>query len=486
MTRLKKISSLILALLMVLAISGSAFAASDNSLTVENTGKTAHTFELYQIFKGDVVEGQKTLSNVTWGSGVKDSQGDSAQKVESLKSLEEATKFAKEIQEKLQNPVESKAVAAGEKYTFDGLEAGYYLVKDKAQSQNDGENSAYTTYILKVVGKVEAKTKLDVPSVEKHVKDINNSQDTEMKDWAKTADHDIGDKVAFKLTGSLPTNFDEYETYKYVFHDEMSAGLTFDKASLVVKVDDLEIKEGFTLEEKDGGFSLTFEDLKKLDGVKSTSKIIVEYEAELNEKAILGSSGNPNEVYLEYSNNPNQTGDGEKETGKTPKDKVIVFTYKTVINKVDEDKKALKGAAFKLEKFDATKDDYVLVREIKVEDTTSFEFKGLDDGKYRLTETKTPAGYNTIKPVEFTIVASHDDKDLSLKDLNGNSLEGSIDLSMTADKDAGSLSADVVNKKGAELPETGGRGTKLIYALGVLLVLGGVSYLLQKRKFRVQ
>lgn len=482
MKTMKKLSSLLLAFIMLLFTAVPALAANDNSLTVENTGNTDHIFELYQIFKGEVSgeKGSLKLSNIQWGEGVKDPEGVANDKAETLKTETDAEAFAREISDKLQSPVESGTVKTGEQYKFDNLEAGYYLVKDKEESQT-GENSSYTLYLLKVVGTVTAKTKLDVPKVEKHVKDINDSEAKEYEDWSKTADHDIGDKVPFKLTGTLPSNFDKYETYKYVFHDEMSKGLAFDQDSVKVYVDGEKIEIGFTVKATEKGFTVTFEDLKKIKSVKNTSEITVEYEATLNEQAVLGSAGNPNEVYLEYSNNPNHTGEGTP-TGTTPKDKVIVFTYKVLVNKVDGEKQPLAGAAFKLEKFDKEKNEYVLVKETEAGDTTEFEFKGLDDGQYKLSETKTPEGYNTIKPIEFKVTASHDDGTLTLTDLNGNALEGEVELKMTAKTTEGSLSTDVVNKQGPELPETGGTGTTLLYVFGTLFVLGGVMYLLRQRK----
>lgn len=498
MRNFKKLFSALTALIIILGIIVPVSAVGGNTLTVENTGKSAHTFELYQIFKGDVVEGKSQLSNITWGISVKtpEGEGDALAKAESLTDAKFATQFAKDLIDgkKLSDALQtSGAVEANQTYEFKNLESGYYLVKDKEDSQNRVENGAYTTYILKVVGNVKAQTKLDVPTVSKYVKDINYSEDTDYKDWAKTADYDIGELLPFKLTGTLPANYDEYKTYKYVFHDEMSEGLTFNKESLKVFVDEQEISEGFTVEETNNnskGFKVLFSDLKTIKNVTITkeSKITVEYNAVLNEHAVLGSHGNLNEVYLEYSNNPNYDREGENgPTGNTPKDRVIVFTYKLVVNKVDGEQKPLKGAEFQLEKFNAKTEKYIVVNKFEdegltPEGLTSFTFRGLDDGKYRLTESKTPAGYNTIKPIEFKVVASHIDEGLNLESLNGNTLDGSIKLEMTQDLNEGSLAAQVVNKQGPLLPETGGSGTTLIYIVGSVLVLGGALYLFKQRK----
>lgn len=490
MGKLKKLMGLMLTLLMIISTVKPTFAQGTNSLTIENTGKTPHYFELYQIFTGEVSqeEGKMKLSNIQWGDGVKDPVGVASEKAEALKSEADAEKFAKEISLKLQNPNTSSEVSVGEKHLFDNLQEGYYLVKDVESIQSDEiENSAHTLYILKVVGKVEAKTKLDVPSVIKHVKDINDSDDKDYKDWAKTADHDIGDKVPFKLTGTLPSNFDKYETYKYVFHDEGSIGLTFQEDSIKVYAiknqDKINLMQDndYKITTSGNNFDLTFENLKTNKSITKEHKIVVEYTAKLNDQAVIGSKGNPNEVYLEYSNNPNKSGDG---TGKTPKDKVIVFTYKVIVNKTDG-KNPLKGAAFKLEKFNLGNNKYELVKEIEAGENTTFEFKGIDDGKYKLTETKKPPGFNKIQPIEFNVVATHEDDPLKLTDLNGNAIEGTIQLTMTKDVTNGSLSTDIVNKQGPELPETGGMGTKIIYTVGTVLVLGGVIYLVTKRKLSI-
>lgn len=391
----------------------------------------------------------------------------------------------KKYQKKLDadNVIKSEEVKAGEKYVFNNLEAGYYLLKDLDDSQKV-ENGSYTQYLLKVVGPVEAETKLDVPKVEKFVKDKNDSEEADYQDWSKTADHDFKDEVPFKLEGSLPSNYEKYETYKYVFHDEMSKGLTLNEHSINVYT----IKKGAKVElskladykitTSENKFDITFENLKLIEDITKEHKIVVEYTATLNEQAVIGSQGNPNEVYLEYSNNPNHSGEGTP-TGTTPKQKVIVFTYKTIVNKVDEQARPLPDAEFMLEKKMQNGSYKEVSKAIVNEGKTIFEFKGLDDGQYRLTETKTPKGYNTIKPIEFKITAEHDNSSLKLTGLNGEKVSGEITL--TANMEQGLLSTNVVNKQGPELPETGGRGTTILYTIGALLVLGGAAYLIARK-----
>lgn len=497
MEKIKKLVSLILALVLVMGLTVPALAEEGNhSLTIKNTGKTPHTFELYQIFKGDYDLNTKKLSNIDWGNGVnitggftydssnktfsEDLSGTAAKTAEIL-TAENVEEFAKVISKNLQPSSTSQKVEAGQSHTFN-LSAGYYLVKDKDSTQT-GENSAYTQYLLKVVESVNATTKLDVPTVTKHVKDINDSTDTNLSEWQKSADHDFKDNVQFQLKGTLPENYEKYTTYKYVFHDKGSKGLTFDEKSVVVYVDDVKIdnssNDKYVVKKDVDNFTVTFEDLKKsVPAAKNKSVIRVEYQAELNENAVIGKAGNPNEVYLEYSNNPNGEG-----TGQTPKDKVIVFTYKTIVNKVNEMQQALQGAGFTLYKKLQNGTWNKIGDEKKGGEMTKFEFEGLDDGDYKLVETTVPSGYNKMADLLFTITATHDEKvgtKEALKTLNGNVENGSI--TFTPNVEEGSLSADVENKPGSTLPETGGLGTKLLYILGTIFTIVAVGYLFAEKK----
>ena len=511
MKHIKKLASLLLVLVMALSLAVTAFADESTTYSITINNSTAgHTYEAYQIFTGDLATneaGNKVLSNIVWGSGVSEAGqtalGDAAAKAETLKNEADAKAFAKAVAPYLTTAAGSANTVTDGKYVISGLAAGYYLVKDQDGSLTGG-NDSYTEYIIKVVGNVTATPKSDVPEVQKKVKDINDSTDTTKTGWQDSADYDIGDSIPFQLKATLADNVSSYTTYKVVFHDTLSKGLTYNNDAKVY-IAGTETN-GFTVTatfNADGTTTLTVscDDVKAL-GAGNSSVITVEYTAKLNENAVLGSAGNPNEVYLEYSNNPNKSESGNNETGETPKDVVIVFTYKTIINKVDSENKPLTGAAFKLEKLikgkDGAADTWTTVKEFTVDETTtSFTFSGLDDGQYKLTETKTPAGYNTIDPIYFVIEATHDEtadaptlKTLNayLTDANGNKQtemkDGesvNIDLG-TVDLTAGSITATVVNKSGSELPSTGGIGTTIFYVLGGVLVLAAVVLLVTKKR----
>lgn len=511
MKHIKKLASLLLVLVMVFALATTAFAEETTYSITINNSTAGHTYEAYQIFTGDLATneaGNKVLSNIVWGSGVSEAGqtalGDAAAKAETLITEADAKAFAKAVAPYLTTAAGSANTVTDGKYVISGLAAGYYLVKDQDDSLT-GDNDSYTEYIIQVVGNVTATPKSDVPEVQKKVKDINDSTDTTKTDWQDSADYDIDDSIPFQLKATLADNVSSYTTYKVVFHDTLSKGLTYNNDAKVY-IGGTETN-GFTVTatvNADGTTTLTVscDDVKAL-GAGNSSVITVEYTAKLNENAVLGSAGNPNKVYLEYSNNPNKSESGENhETGKTPEDTVIVFTYQTIINKVDSENKPLTGAAFKLEKLikgkDGAADTWTTVKEFTVDETTtSFTFSGLDDGQYKLTETKTPAGYNTIDPIYFVIEATHDATadtpaltvlKAYLTDENGNKKtevkDGetvNIDLG-TVDLTAGSITTTVVNKSGSELPSTGGIGTTIFYVLGGVLVLAAVVLLVTKKR----
>ena len=505
-----KLTGLLLALVMVLSLATTAFAEGITySITINNSAE-GHTYEAYQIFTGTLTEtttgeGESAttstiLSNIDWGSSIseagKTALGDAAAKAETLKTEADAKAFAKEVAPYLTTAAGSANTVTDGKYVISGLAAGYYLVKDQDGSLT-GDNDSYTEYIVKVVAHVEAAPKSSVPQVEKKVKDANDTTG-ETTGWQDSADYDIGDSVPFQLKATLANNVSAYTAYKVVFHDTLSKGLTYNNDAKVC-IDGKETN-GFTVTptvNADGTTSLTVscDDVKAL-GAGNSSVITVEYTPALNGNAVVGSAGNPNEVYLEYSNNPNKSETGNNETGNTPKDVVIVFTYKIIINKVEPDgkdkTKPLAGAAFKLEKqikgINGAEDTWITVKEFTVAEqnpATSFTFEGLDDGTYKLTETVTPSGYNTITPITFEVTATHSDGDApSLTDLNGKKVSGEI--AFTKDVSAASLSADVVNNTGTTLPSTGGIGTTIFYVLGGVLALTAIVLLVTRKRMNTK
>lgn len=501
----KHFMAFFLSLVMIMAMGLTAFAEGGSTgattgtpqpptykLTLKGTSK-GHTYEAYQIFTGDVstnTENKKVLSNVKWGTGVTytgtESATDVANKLVDEDEKERMT--LDQLVEKLTLTTPANTVESTEGSTvINGLAAGYYLVKDKDGSQAN-TSDAYTKFIVEVVGDTQAAIKSGVPTVVKKVQDTNDSTG-KPSDWQDSADADINDDVNYQITGTMPDNIKYYTTYKYMFTDTMSKGLTYTEKNAKIKIGDIDVTSSFkeTVTKNDDGSTTvtwTCDNLKKgIEGVtiNKDTKVVVTYSAKLNENAVIGAAGNPNTVNLTYSNNPNKGGEGD--TGKTPDDKNIVFTYKVVVNKFEKINNVdtpLEGAGFTLQK--KVNGAYTDVKHFTAGKETTFTFNGLDDGDYKLIESTTPAGYNTIDPIEFTISAEHEaaSDEPKLISLSGKATSG--EATFTPDKAAGSLTTDIENKKGSILPSTGGRGTTMIYIIGAALVITAGVVLVMRKK----
>lgn len=406
-----------------------------------------------------------------------------------IKAIEDKTEatairsFANDIYAKI------KAGKIAEDYTstgknFANVDKGYYLI---VETELNDEADTYSLVMLNTADQdnVTVDSKEDSPTFEKKIKEKNDSTGVE-SGWQDGADYDINDVVPFKLQGTVPQNYGAYNTYKYVFHDEMSSGLTFNASSVVVKVDETAINSGYSVVTtglKDGcTFEIQFDDLKKISEVKAGSTITVEYDATLNENAVIGSAGNPNQAKLEYSNNPYDDG-----TGETPWDKVIAFTYQLVANKVDKDGSSVEGAGFTLYKWSNEGDKYVAVSS-EITGVTKFNFKGIDAGQYKLVESKVPDGYTKAEDLVFTVVATYDTDNndpkfgtLTIKDGDKVISDGE-DKVFTVNLAAGSFTTNVVNLTGTTLPSTGGMGTTVFYVVGGGLMAVAVVLLVTKKR----
>ena len=453
---------------------------------------------MYQVFTGDLSEG--TLSNIEAGRNFKTNNANG-------KSAAEAAAEIAQVPASSDNTTKLAAItpyvdltgpAFGEVSANTALPApaGYYLLKDKAAVTGD---DAATLFIVQVNGPVTVNRKADKPTFEKKVKDVNDSTGVKT-DWQDSADYDVNDEVPFQLTATLPTNeadFAAYKTYKLVFHDQQSAGLTFKPETVVVKYEGTILNtESYTLGQNPTGghtFDITITNAKAVKDVNGSAitvaaggKFTVEYTSTLNANAVIGAEGNPNEASLEFSNNPNVGGEGN--TGETPTDKVIVFTYQLDINKTfnggtPDDNDLPK---FKLYKFDKDANAYSTdLGEVNITKTAdgkyTASFKRVDDGMYKLVETHTPAGFNTAADTIFVITAEHDV-------LSNNPTLTSLEINQTdGNKTNGTVQADVVNVKGSNLPSTGGMGTTILYAAGAAIVLVaafGIAFAVRRRNAR--
>ena len=551
---------------MALAADGDTPTTYTITITKDTSDKAAHTYGAFQIFKGDLDEktegatSTKTLSNIQWGDDITPSEtlitaintalgltGDTA-----LASDASAAAVAKAISDKSLTFDSAGAQALADAFnaalkttpsktgtiavdatsgTITGLNAGYYLIKDTADVDGEG---ALTRFMLEVVSNVAVTEKASVPTLTKKVKEKNDTTGSE-SGWQDAADYDIGDTIPYQITGTLPSKFAEFDTYKtYTITDILSAGLTAPaKSGITVKVGETDVTSHFDITITGAGTEeqvITIklnddEDLKKWTSPALTkdSTFVVNYTATLNTSAVIGSEGNPNTAKLEFSNNPNYNGDGD--TGTTPEDKVIVFTYEIKALKVEPDgaaidqtayealtaeqkadyvkvgdkwqkTKALNGAGFTLYKkvpagTEGATDGYLKIGN-EITGVTTFQFKGTDAGEYKLVETTVPAGYNKCDDITFTVEATYDtdsaDPKLKTLTVSPETAGFVVESTSTTTDDvttttfSGNITGKVLNQKGTVLPSTGGIGTTLFYAIGGVMVLAAVVMLIAKKR----
>lgn len=503
---MKKLMAALLAVAMVCAMAIPAFAAGGTEVTDSKVDVKNHKFEAYQIFSAKLDSTKGTLSDVKWGDGVKGNEllvalqadttlgdftncknaSDVAEKLATF-NAEKATKFAAFVAEKYLSTTKTEGTG-----TITLPSAGYYLIKDVTPVEGKYDASNLTLLLVSGVETVTPKVKTDIPTLQKKVKDKNDFTG-ETTGWQDSADYDIGDIIPYQLTATLG-NVSNFDTYYVEFVDTMQH-LTYNNITSV-KVDDRILNAGDYTSSWDSTSKTlkVFIDNVKAYGATNGSKIIVEYTATLDSDAVIGSTGNPNEAHLIFSNNPNGQGKGQ-----TKPDKNIVFTYKVVANKVDEHDQPLTGAAFALYKKlpavpnpkDGTSyimegdDAYAPVKELnvgangEVEDKTltTFEWTGIDDGDYMIKEIITPAGYNSIEPIKFKVEANHEtlSDDPQLLELKGGD-------DFTGEVSTGALTTKIENRMGSTLPGTGGIGTTIFYVVGGGLMVAAAILLITKKR----
>lgn len=535
---------------VTMAFAEDVASTTTNSITITKNADNGNVqYKAYQIFKADVVDGTdgsgKVVSNIDWAStqaqdavlGYLSTVTDSG--ITTSSSAQEAAKYLTDHADGIgkTTPIENnnlfnglaKAVVKDVDQTGSSFTAGnvfkpqdgsgnalqgYYLfVTDGSTLGTDQkpEKNTGTSPIFAVVGDalVTVNEKTSIPTVVKKVKNDDGSSD-----WADKADSQMGQKVDYKLTGSVASNIATFDSYYYEFSDKLSDGLTADGSSVVVKIGNTILspnttpgaKTGYDVSTDNATNTLTvkFADLKAaakhvnvtLDG---SSNVVVTYTAQLDsakaEKVVVGDTGNENTVKLIYSNNP--MGDGK---GESVPDTVRDYTYALKLVKEDaaDETHKLDGVKFTIQATDpddtSSKDMYVNDKGILVNGPYEFEtknggvieVKGLDAGTYTVKETHTLGGYNTLP--DFTFKISTADGDLAKPEGEGNN---TLTVSVTKDtsslvKDAtvnkGVVNLTVQNKKGSSLPLTGLNGVTFTWIAGGAVLCIGVAHLIRSRK----
>lgn len=398
MKRIKKIASLLLAMVMVFAMSVTAFATEGAGQEPNEPATPAgRQYEIYQIFTGEFStnkDGAEVLSNVKYGQNAKLPEGveigdavtetvlEAVQNISGLGENARAAALAEYAN--LTSPIKTATGGVTNTINVKGLATGYYLVKDADNSQS-GEGQSYTLYIVEVVNEADGLTitpKVGTPEVDKKI--VEDDTKTDNNNGA------IGSTVNYEIIGTMPSNIGLYNQYFYKFTDTLSKGLTYnsdlevyvgsktdtdekgnilyDEDALVSVKDNTKIVSTEYDEAAGTEIVASISDIKALEkiagkNIKITADtiIVLRYSATINGNAVIGNPGNPNEVKLTYSNNPNNSGTPKDEpptpqdpdpttpTGETPKEKVITYTTELKIFKYEGDRNPLAGVEFTLE-----------------------------------------------------------------------------------------------------------------------------------------
>lgn len=580
MKKTRKLLSIILCLALTLCLALPALAATTTYTLTINSKTPHHDYEAYQIFAGELKQsptnpGVNTLVDIEWGNGVQDPvalltaiQGITIDGERPFESCQNPDDVANKLATFKDNAAELDAFAAvvaghlsatkyigstdtdvdgNETYTakIQNLLAGYYLVKEADFTGDEGDNNAYTKFILEIVKDATVEAKADVPTLEKKVSDTADGT------YGDAAAASVGSKVYFKITSKVP-DMDGYNKYYFIVNDTLSKGLTYNRdIAITIGGTPLDLGTDFTVTPTGGGpnnstqLEIVFDNFIQYK-TSSGAAIEIIYSATVNEYAEIGTTGNLNTANLEYSNNPNVEYEGDNEpkpeepTGETPDDITAVYVTAIQIHKVDTSGNALKGAEFTLTGESVIKtgvtqfnnfvvDDngsYYLLKDGKtytqtaptpdtednylnpdtkyspagpvtvwdeitedktvtgtVGETGVLKFAGLGAGTYTIKETKAPENYNKIDDITVNITCKLPEKiDTGNEPCTWKYQIGSEEVKEAAN---GIIPLTIQNRSGAELPSTGGIGTTIFVYGGIILMvlaLGVVAVRTYSRK----
>ena len=495
---IKKLLAALLAVAMLCAMAVPAFAASssnDGKITINNA-VSGQTYTIYRILeleydqtnnayrytavaawnafintRSSDLKVDNATGTVTWVNSDKNNNSSAIQNF-----ADAAGKWASD--NTIANDGSQKA--SGSTVTFTDLPLGWYLV---VSSLSNGAICSIGTTDKEVT----INEKNGAPTVDKEV--LEDSTNT----YGKGNDADVGDTVTFRATIKVTDG----DPKNYVLHDKMSDGLTFKGITSVTRTnagtsahdtlnetDHYTLKQGTALADSDCTFELAF----KENVLKPNDVVVVEYTAVINEKAVIGSTGNPNEATLEYK-------DGTRGTSSSTK----TYTWKIDIYKYFQDsagtKKPLKDATFVLYRQNSSNTpEYAKISADKIEWGTEKEqatpltsdkegkiaISRLDADTYYLEETKAPTGYNPLtSPIEIKIEHGA---------MNETSASATITYKQQGTEDSATNitstenRVEVENKTGTTLPSTGGMGTTLFYVVGGGLMVAAIVLLVTKKR----
>lgn len=373
-------------------------------------------------------------------------------------------------------------------------------------------------------------------------KDVTQRDTTKGSDTGNDTDYAVGDTVKYTLTIYVPENVAKLKTFKVVdtmnknqlMHNIDSVTISSKDVDFVANTD-YKLTDTSNVDKNTSEITIDFKagtSQEKLNAAAGKT-ITISYTATLQPDADTTTVGNVNEAHLDYSRKTDIQED-ETDTPYEIHDKAVVYTFKTGILKKGQDgntEKLLNGVTFDLyKKYDANTDklekgttDTVIFGVNKCKFLTAAEAKalglnttedenepkwfkvatlttagegenagratvnGLPDGEYKLVETMTNKGYNLLSgPVDANLTVDYatswtvNDKFSS----DGKLIKRDVKTTTfkNGDNEYTYAPITIINRKGFDLPTTGGFGTLLFSGIGVLLVVAGVGVLLSLKK----
>ena len=478
MKYVRKSLALLLALILVLALGGTAFAEGETGSITINDAVVGQTYTIYQILdlesyshttdeKGNITAtgAYAYKANSAWETWLRtqttyvsfDAQGyvTWVENADAAAFAKAAQKYAKDNSIANQGSVTATTATV----SFTGLDLGYYLV-DTTLGTLCSLDTTNPTVVME--------EKNEVPTNVKTVEEDSTNV------YGEKNDADIGQTVNFKSVITAQAGAENY-----VFHDKMSTGLTYTGVTGITLNDTTVDAANYTVTAPaaDGDtFDVTFTQAF-CDTLKANDQIVVSYTATLNENAVIAGEGNPNTSKVSYGDSSN--------TKYTPDSQTKTYTWDVDVFKYTmngETEKALAGATFTLSKNSDGSSPIALVSkgnnvyrvaktgetgtvtEITTDATGKFTIQGLDADTYYLTETAAPAGYNKLAGAVTITIGE-----------NGV-------VNATVEAPQGVDEVKILNQSGTELPSTGGMGTTLFYILGSVLVVGAVVLLVTRKR----
>ena len=382
----------------------------------------------------------------------------------------------------------AKSIAAAATETVDAdvctvsnLPYGYYVMAPALPDNTDDNTDAVIYSLFKLdSANVTITNKLSVPTPEKTVTDSDETD-------AKSNIASIKEEMTFTVTGKVP-NMSEYTTYYFEIADTMtnmayvadSMTLTIGGAPVVISTTDS--NANVYGEASGNSVNVKIKDLKSIDSAAYDAEIMLTYKAKLTSSAVMGNTGNINEVKFVYSNDP-----ASDSRGESPLSKTKTFTLGITVNKTDSDGDPLKGSTWVLRKGNVT------VAKIDGADLSKFEWKRLDKGTYTLTETDAPPTYTKLEGkitvvIDATYYAEADaDGTYSLATYTATvkGAQGYVtktNESGYANIETGITSLNVKNFQKGVLPSTGGIGLYVILGLAGAAFAGMIVVLIIKKR----